>query len=177
MGKIATIIAGAAAAAAMLGTAHAASATADIVGAGGKSLGKATFTDAPTGVLIRLELQGLPAGYKGVHLHAVGTCEDHDHGFVASKAHINPDNRKHGLLNPEGPDSGDLPNVYVHSDGKAMAELFTTAVSISQRGGKATLLDADGAAILVHANPDDHTTQPIGGAGARVGCGVIKAAP
>ena len=152
-------------------------ASAAIVGAGGKALGTATFVEAPTGVLIRVDLQGLPAGDKAMHIHAVGTCEDHDHGFVASKAHLNPQNRKHGLMNPEGPDAGDLPNIRVHADGKAMAEVFTTLASLSGKGGRAAILDADGAALVFHANPDDHMTQPIGGAGARIGCGVIKAAP
>lgn len=151
-------------------------ATAEIVGAGNKALGTATLVEAPTGVLIRVDLRGLPPGDKGMHIHAVGTCEDHDHGFVASKAHLNPQGRKHGLLNPEGPDAGDLPNVRVHADGTAIAEFFTTLASLSGQGGRPALLDADGAALVLHANPDDHTSQPIGGAGARIGCGVVKAA-
>ncbi|WP_374448116.1 superoxide dismutase family protein [Stella sp.] len=148
---------------------------ADIVGAGGKVLGTATLVEAPTGILIRVDLRGLPPGDKAIHIHAVGTCDDHDHGFVASKAHLNPQGRKHGLLNPEGPDAGDLPNVRVHADGTAMAEFFTTLASLGGKGGRPALLDADGAALVLHANPDDHATQPIGGAGARIGCGVVKA--
>ena len=45
---------------------------------------------------------------EAIHIHSVGTCEDPDKGFVASKGHLNPDDRKHGLMNPEGPDAGDL---------------------------------------------------------------------
>jgi Cu-Zn family superoxide dismutase len=149
-------------------------AKAEIVDKAGKRIGAATFTEAPKGIVIRLELQGLPPGYKGIHLHSTGTCEDHDHGFQASKGHLNPDNRKHGLMNPEGPDAGDLPNVYVHADGKAAAEIFTMLASIKGAAGRPALLDADGAALVVHANPDDHMSQPIGGAGARIACGVIK---
>lgn len=128
-------------------------------------------------MLIRVELAGVPAGAKAMHIHAVGTCDDHDHGFVASKAHLNPSGRKHGLLNPEGPDAGDLPNIFVAADGKATAEFFTTLASLAGTGGRAAILDADGAALVLHTGADDHTTQPIGGAGARIGCGVIKAAP
>ena len=152
-------------------------ASAQIVGADGKPVGTATFIEAPTGVLVQVELQGLPPGDKAMHIHAVVTCEDHSHGFVASKAHLNPGGKKHGLLNPEGPDAGDLPNVHVHADGKAAAEAFTTLASLSGKGGRAAILDSDGAALVFHANRDDHMTQPIGGAGTRIACGVIKAAP
>ncbi len=36
--------------------------------------------------------------------------------------------------------------------------------------------DADGIALVIHEDRDDHLTQPIGGAGARVACGVITEA-
>ena len=39
--------------------------------------------------------------------------------------------------------------------------------------GAAALMDEDGAALVIHAMGDDHVSQPIGGAGGRVGCGVI----
>jgi len=32
-------------------------------------------------------------------------------------------------------------------------------------------MDKDGSALVIHANPDDYKTQPIGGAGARIVCG------
>ena len=152
-------------------------ASASILGKDAKPVGTATFAEAPGGVVIRVELQGLPPGYKAMHIHAVGTCEDHDHGFVASKAHLNPGGKKHGVMNPEGPDAGDLPNIYVHADGKAMAEVYTTLASLPGKSGRAAILDADGAALVFHANPDAHMIQAIGGAGARIACGVIKAAP
>ena len=39
-----------------------------------------------------------------------------------SKAHVNHDQSKHGLLNAEGPDEGDLPNLYAAQDGSAAAD-------------------------------------------------------
>ena len=36
------------------------------------------------------------------------------------------------------------------------------------------LLDGDGLSFLVHANRDDHVSQPIGGAGDRIACGVFQ---
>ncbi len=35
---------------------------------------------------------------------------------------------------------------------------------------------ATGLSFLVHANRDDHVSQPIGGAGDRIACGVFTAA-
>lgn len=45
---------------------------------------------------------------------------------------------------------------------------------MSVAGGDApALLDQDGSAVIIHDQPDDHLSQPIGGAGARIACGVI----
>lgn len=141
----------------------------------GKDVGKATLTESPHGVLIHLDLKGLPPGPKAIHIHSVGTCEDPKEGFVASKGHLNPDGKEHGLMNPAGPDAGDLPNLYVRDDGSFEAEFFTTLASLAGADGRATMLDEDGAALVIHVNRDDHITQPIGGAGPRIACGVIKA--
>ena len=149
-------------------------ANAQIVDRAGATVGTATLTESPHGVLIHVAAKGLPPGPKAIHIHSVGTCEDPDKGFVASKGHLNPDGRKHGLMNPEGPDAGDLPNLFVHADGSVEAELYTPLASLDGRGGRAKILDEDGAALVIHENRDDHATQPIGGAGARVFCGVIK---
>ena len=78
----------------------------------------------------------------------------------------------HGLRHADGPDNGDLPNLYVAADGSAMAEFFTTLVSVAG-GDVPALLDEDGSAVIIHEHSDDHLTQPIGGAGGRIACGVI----
>ena len=66
---------------------------------------------------------------------------------------------QHGLRNPDGPDNGDLPNLFVAADGTARAEFFTTLVSVTG-GDMPALLDDDGSAVIIHENPDDHLTQP-----------------
>ena len=144
-------------------------AAADIVSTDGAVIGKATFEQTPTGVLISVDVAGLPPGGHGIHLHATGSCTP---DFKAATGHINPGKVKHGLRNPEGPDEGDLPNLFAAADGSARAEFFTARVSVA--GGEApTLLDEDGSAVIIHESPDDHMAQPIGGAGGRIGCGVI----
>ena len=167
------IIAIAAALAAALGPSDAPAAdlaAADIVEVEGTVIGEATFEQTPTGVLIFVEIEGLPPGAHGIHLHGTGACTP---DFKAAKGHINPSGAKHGLRSPDGPDSGDLPNLFVSADGSAKAEFFTTRVTVAPGGVQPALLDADGSAVIVHDRPDDHSTQPIGGAGGRIACGVI----
>lgn len=141
----------------------------------GARIGRAVFTQGPTGVLIRVEAEGLTPGWHGIHLHAVGVCEG---PFTTAGGHINHHHgpaAPHGLLNPEGPDDGDLPNVFAGADGRVMAEVFTPRARLAANGPGQWLLDEDGSAIVIHASADDHASQPIGGAGARVACGVIAA--
>ena len=143
-------------------------AVAEIVNTDGAVIGKATFEQTPTGVLMSVDISDLPSGAHGIHLHATGSCTPK---FKAATGHINPDKVQHGLRNPEGPDNGDLPNLYA-ADGTARAEFFTTRVSVAG-GDRPALLDEDGSAVIIHENPDDHMAQPIGGAGGRIGCGII----
>jgi len=140
----------------------------------GETVGEAHLRQGPNGVLVTLEIQGLEPGQKAIHIHGKGTCDDHHDGFQDSGGHLNPDDKKHGLMNPEGPDAGDFTNFYVHDNGYAWAELFNPRASLDGAYG-AKILGDDGAALVIHENPDDHYSQPIGGAGARVACGVIEA--
>lgn len=142
--------------------------------AAGATVGRAVLTQGPTGLLIRIEAQGLTPGWHGVHIHATGQC---DAPFTTAGAHINHAENKapHGLLNAQGPDDGDLPNIFADAQGKVNAEIFTTHARIAQEGPGQWLWDADGSALVIHANADDHSSQPIGGAGDRVVCGVMAA--
>lgn len=140
---------------------------------GGGSAGSGTVTEGPGGVILRLEVSGLTPGWHGVHFHEKGDCSAMD--FTSAGAHVHGAAAVvHGLLNPAHSDSGDLPNIFVGADGKATVELFSPFVALGDAPGRQNLLDADGSAVVIHASADDYTTQPIGGAGARVACGVIK---
>jgi superoxide dismutase, Cu-Zn family len=152
-----------------------ATATAPLINAEGGSMGAATLRQGATGVVIRVEATGLTPGWHGLHLHGVGQCSGPK--FDSAGAHVQHGDAKvpHGLLNAEGPDAGDLPNLYVGADGRGFAEVFTTSASLVEGGPGQYLMDADGASILIHANADDHAAQPIGGAGDRVACGVVAA--
>ncbi|MDX9875435.1 MAG: superoxide dismutase family protein [Spongiibacteraceae bacterium] len=171
---LAALIAGALLGSGSLMAAELSKAAATFVNNEGAEVGTAELVSGPNGMVITLNLKGLPSGEKAVHIHAVGTCDDHGEGFKHSGGHLNPDHWKHGFLNPEGPDKGDLPNFFVHSDGTARAQMFTTLASLDGSVG-GQVLDADGAALVIHEKGDDHQSQPIGGAGDRIACGVIKA--
>jgi superoxide dismutase, Cu-Zn family len=140
----------------------------------GKSIGTATFWQGANALVIRINLSGLPRGAKGLHLHKTGTCDAAD-GFKTAAGHIHGGAAaSHGLLHPAGPEWGDLPNLIVPKSGKVEVELATTLVRLTGPGG---ILDDDGASLVIHANPDDHFSQPIGGAGPRIACGVIRLLP
>jgi Cu-Zn family superoxide dismutase len=136
--------------------------------ASGKEVGSATFASTPSGVLINLDLTAIPPGEHAFHIHAVGKCEPPK--FESAGPHFNPDQTKHGLMNPQGPHAGDMPNLHVAADGKVQVEVLNPTVTLST---ESALLDEDGAAIVVHAVADDYQTDPAGNAGDRIACGVI----
>ena len=147
---------------------------ATLINASGARIGRAILTQGPTGLLIRIEADGLTPGWHGVHIHATAQCTA---PFTSAGGHINHAEPKapHGLLNAAGPDDGDLPNIHADAQGRIRAEVFTTRARIADEGPGQWLWDADGSALVIHANVDDHRSQPIGGAGDRVACGIMAA--
>ena len=75
------------------------------------------------------------------------------------------------MLNPDGPDEGTCLISMANPDGSANAEVSSLAIRVLGQNG---LRDADGSALVIHASEDDHTSQPIGNAGARIACAVLK---
>ena len=152
-----------------VGTGHAQNARAELKDANGRTVGEAKLEQKGDSVRIVATFTGLPSGSHGFHIHEVGTC---DPPFESAGAHFNPTGKQHGKDNPQGPHAGDLPNIEATSGGRAKVE--TTAKGVSLGGGKNALLDADGAALVVHEKTDDYKTDPAGGAGARIACGVVR---
>jgi len=145
----------------------------NLMGSDGAVIGKITVTDAPHGVLLRISAEGLKPGWHGLHFHEKADCQGPS--FKSAGAHVHSTTPvTHGLLNTQANDDGDLPNLYVAADGTVMVELYSTLVSLQGAGNRPALLDADGSAVVIHANPDDYMSQPIGGAGDRVACAPIQ---
>lgn len=146
-------------------------ATSELVNNQGERVGTVTLTQGTAGVLITLKVYGLAPGYHGMHFHGVADCSDHE-AFKKAGGHVDPHKKPHGFLNPDGPHEGNLPNLIVDQGGTAELELYSQMVSLEQ--GPAKLLDQDGSALIIHANRDDHQSQPIGGSGDRIACAAIK---
>ena len=143
--------------------------TVELRNASGQVIGLATFSDVAGGVQVRAQVQNLPPGAHGIHFHAVGRCDPPD--FMSAGGHFNPTNRQHGLRNPQGPHAGDLPNLTVDANGTGTYQATNAVITLGP--GANSLFDTDGSALVVHADPDDETTDPTGNSGGRVACGVI----
>lgn len=129
------------------------------------------FQKTNSKVLIRVSAHDLPAGFHGFHVHSVGECLP---PFTSAGGHFDLDGHSHR------DHAADLPVLLVNADGKANMTIETDRFVI------ADLFDADGSALVLHANPDnyaniptryvaapDATTLATGDAGARIACGVL----
>ncbi len=139
--------------------------TANLVASSGAVLGTVRVFSEPTGVMLRIDATGVPAGQHGVHVHTTGRCDPP--GFTSAGPHWNPTDRKHGHRNPAGFHMGDLGNLGVGADGRLVAGLLVPQATID------ALRDADGAALVLHAKADDEVTDPSGNSGDRIACAVL----
>lgn len=138
-----------------------------LAAADGVARGNARVTSKPGGLTVNVQASGLASGQYGLHVHSVGACDAPD--FKTAEGHWNPTGAQHGFDNPKGAHRGDLPNLTIGTDGKGIVDF---AIPNATAGG---LLDSDGAAIVIHAGPDDLKTDPSGDSGARIACGVLAA--
>ena len=143
-------------------------ATAQLRTAAGVDVGRATAREVAGGVRFTLDGRAMPPGVKAAHVHTAGRCDAPT--FETAGPHWNPTAAKHGSMNPQGPHTGDLPNVTIGNDGRGT--LGVTMAGATMDG----LLDADGAAFIVHAGADDYMTDPSGNSGGRIACGVFAPA-
>ena len=132
--------------------------------------GFVVFTDVPGGTEVYTEISGLPTfraakdGFPQVgpfafHIHQNGNCTvgNASNPFMATGEHLNPNNQPHGNH------VGDFP-VLFSNHGKARMTFFTDKFKLPQIIGKS---------VVIHEGPDDYKTQPAGGAGRKLACGII----
>jgi len=145
-------------------------ASVEINDASGSLRATGTLKQRADGIAVHIEAHGMKPGNYGLHVHTVGQCAGA--GFTSAGAHWNPTGKQHGRDNPMGAHQGDLPNLVIGSNGNGVLDFTIAGGSLSN--GPAALLDADGAAIVIHAAADDYKTDPSGNSGARTACGVIQ---
>lgn len=131
--------------------------------------GYARFFETPyAGLLIEVEIYGLPdqepenkhttsniPHFFGMHIHEKGDCTP---PFDRTGNHYNPKDFPH----PQH--LGDLPPL-MSSNGYAFTIFYDALLSIK---------DVENRSLIIHAQPDDFTTQPSGNSGNKIGCGVIQ---
>ncbi len=138
----------------------------------GASIGQITVSESKYGLVFTPALQGLSLGLHGFHLHRNANCEPKEIDGImvaagAAGAHYDPaSSNVHGTPWGEG-HLGDLPPLFVDTNGLATQPVLAPRLQLS---------DLPGRAIMVHAGGDNHADHPaaLGGGGARVSCGVIK---
>jgi Cu-Zn family superoxide dismutase len=111
-----------------------------------------------------------PGSEHGIHFHRNGTCTPPT--FESAGEHFNPTQVQHGLENPQGPHTGDMPNIRAGDNGVADTTFVKPATQL--RGDGAALEQSGGIALVVHAQRDDQRTDPSGNSGSRIACGVVR---
>jgi superoxide dismutase, Cu-Zn family len=130
--------------------------------------GELTLTPAAGGLRLTGRLTGLAAGAThAFHIHEIGDCSDP--AAESAGPHFNPGGEPHGNRDAGPHHAGDMPNVVADATGGAEVDLMLGDLELGSNGPR----DVLGRALIVHAQPDDYSTQPSGNAGARIACGVI----
>jgi len=139
----------------------------------GKSIGSVRISESQYGLVFTPDLQGLPPGIHGFHVHEHPSCDPakKDGKAVAAQAaggHLDPEKTgKHGFPWGRG-HLGDLPALYVDAGGKSNNPVLAPRL---------TKLDqVSGHALMVHEGGDNHADhpKPLGGGAGRLACGIIK---
>lgn len=134
---------------------------------GSKLSGKAVLTETEGGVHVVLTVEGIDAGDHGAHVHEKGDCSSPD--GKSAGGHFNPQAKDHGLPGTDKRHLGDLGNITIGKDGKGTLDITAPGANLKEGDAQSFV----GRAIIVHAKKDDGG-QPVGNAGDRLGCGVIK---
>jgi len=131
--------------------------------------GVVRFIPYPDGVRVIAEVHGLdPNSAHGFHIHEFGDCTAPD--ATSAGGHFNPHDEPHAGPTDDERHAGDMGNIITDENGSGDVDYVDTVISLT---GSDSIL---GRGVVVHAGEDDLESQPVGDAGARLGCGVIGVA-
>ncbi len=126
--------------------------------------GRVTFYQTPKGVLVGVEVVGLPEAeqcgnsFLGFHIHAGASCSGNARdAFANVGTHYNPQNCSHPAH------AGDLPSLLVNN-----GQVFMVFLTDNFR-----VRDIVGKTVVIHSKADDFTSQPAGDSGSKIACGEI----
>ncbi len=137
---------------------------------GNSVTGTVTFAQRSSGVLVTVNVSGLKPGTEhGFHVHEKGDCSSGD--GMSAGGHFNPFAKPHGGHPSMNRHAGDMPNLRADANGNASAAVDLDLLTVTD--GPASVV---GRAVIVHVQPDDYRSQPVGNAGARMACGVVRRA-
>jgi Cu-Zn family superoxide dismutase len=131
--------------------------------------GTVSFTETNGIVSMKASISGLTPGNHAIHIHAIGDCSTDD--GVSAGGHWNPTNVDHGAWESSPFHLGDIGNIEVGSDGNGTISRVTDLWCVDCSDNTKNII---GKAIIIHAGPDDFSSQPAGAAGPRIGCGEIE---
>lgn len=139
------------------------------VAKGSEVWGSVSFVESGDGVLVRADVRNLrPGGEFGFHVHEKGDCSAPD--FMSAGGHFNPEGKPHAHHRKPERHAGDLANLKADGEGNATYAFETKLLKVV-KGPNSVV----GRAVVIHANPDDYTSQPAGNSGPRIACGLIRA--
>jgi superoxide dismutase, Cu-Zn family len=137
----------------------------------GADAGTAVLKQEKGYIMVKLDLKGLPPGEHGIHVHQNAKCDAPD--FTTAGGHFNPDQKKHGINNPDGHHNGDIPiNLNVKADGTDKISVKVPGISLDPSAPNSVFANG-GTSLIIHAKADDMMTDPSGNSGPRIACGVI----
>ncbi len=130
--------------------------------------GSVTFSETDGVVTMTAEISGVAQGNHAIHIHETGDCSAAD--GTSAGGHWNPTGVDHGVWGTDPFHRGDIGNIEVSASGSGSISRQTDLWCVGCSDDSKNVV---GKAIIVHAGPDDFSSQPSGAAGSRIGCGVI----
>ena len=136
---------------------------------GNSTAGTVDFVQVGDKVRVSAKVSGLKPGQEhGLHVHEAGDCSSAD--GMSAKGHFNPLGKPHGPGRTAERHAGDMPNLKADASGNANMTVVLDVITVP--AGPTSVM---GRGVIVHAQPDDYVSQPVGNAGARIACGVVQA--